>query len=181
LQPQNQQTIFFSRRPWPKEDQKRREPRSLRPSARNATLLRKEVPTSRDLIFTASSDVNPEWPTDTPTPVPTRSRALHGEKILSLTTWRTLRSTSRYVIKDSRMRYLCLWIQNLVMRCRRDSSTLFVGALSLENWNEPVVARLRFEKHIASVGAPIPEHLLTRVSQHFNILSKLAVGSHIFT
>ena len=87
--------FFFNRSPWPKEDQKRREPRSLRPSALNAILSRQEVPTSKVLIFTASSVVNPEWPMDTPTQVPTKSRASPGEKILSLTTWRILRSTSR--------------------------------------------------------------------------------------
>ena len=53
--------------------------------------------TSRVLTSTVSGDVNLDRPMDTPTRVPIRRVVLCGERIPFLITWRTLRSTSRWV------------------------------------------------------------------------------------
>ncbi len=80
---------------WPNQEMKRREPRSSRPSARNAIPLNLEEHTSRVPTFTVSGDVNQDRLKDTPTRVPIRRVELCGERIPFLITWRTLRSTSR--------------------------------------------------------------------------------------
>lgn len=64
--------------PWPRTETQRKEPRSSRPSALNATLLSKAVLISKVLIFMDSSVVNLEWPTDIHTLVPTRRVEFNG-------------------------------------------------------------------------------------------------------
>ena len=76
---------------------KRKEPRSSRSSALNATPLKRAERTSKARISTVSLDVNRDLPTDTPTLLLTRRVVLSGLKILSLNTLRTPRSTLRYV------------------------------------------------------------------------------------
>ena len=76
---------------------KRGEPGPLGKSAHNATPLNLEEHTSRVLTSTVSGDVNLDRPMDTPTRVPIRRVVLCGERIPFLITWRTLRSTSRWV------------------------------------------------------------------------------------
>ncbi len=81
----------------PNQETKRREPKSSRLSARNATPLRKEVPTSKDPTFTDFSDANLGKPMDFLTAVPTRRVVSCGERTHCLNTWRTQRSTLRCV------------------------------------------------------------------------------------
>jgi hypothetical protein len=76
---------------------KRREPRSSRSSALNATLSNREEHTSRAQICMDSLDASRDKPMVTPTPLPTRSLESRGEMIPSLNTSKTQRSTSRCV------------------------------------------------------------------------------------
>lgn len=80
---------------WPNQETKRREPRSSRPNALNATLSKVAELTSRDPTSTDSGDVNLDRRMDIRTRVPIRRVVLCGEKIHFLIIWRILRSTSR--------------------------------------------------------------------------------------
>ena len=83
--------------PWPRKVTRRREPRSSRQSALNATQSKKEDLTSKVLIFTASTDVSLVLPTATLTLPLTRKVELPGKRIHFSSTLKTPRNTSRYV------------------------------------------------------------------------------------
>merc|ERR1712232_166863 len=74
---------------------KRKEPKFLKPSALNATLLRLEVLTSRDPTSTVSGDAKVVKLKVSHTLLLTRRVVLLGDKTLYLNTWRTQRNTSK--------------------------------------------------------------------------------------